>query len=441
MIEHEIMTNEPMNPDDRTNSDPLDTDQTSASPSEADPILSDLPPTPADDGIDETLAGDTVVEDDGQPDTDDADFSSATDSNDFGYSPPPPPSSDASYAAHARTTGLVRDPFSKLGGIASGIAHRYQWDVTLVRLVFVLALFASFGTAIVFYLIAWVVVPRATVWPPPTVRLPSGGFSNRDIGIGLAVLGALTFTAVSGGSAGAIFVPLALVGGGVWLLSQAPREADYLATVPGSKSATASAFGASAAPTFATPPPPVSYSVAPRSRRRKWFTRILLAMLGLIFLMFVAGTAFVAANGSFTNDGFQINIDNNEIGFERHTPDSLADLDRIIQLDIGGVSIDLSNIPDSEWAALTSPIELDVSIDDGEVKLVIPDDVNFQIDAIVRTGSIAQTEEGRFINTSRGEVSIGADQRVELTKEDSESVIDITVRIDDGSLEVVRVNG
>lgn len=310
-----------------------------------------------------------------------------------------------------------------------------------MRLVFVLALFASFGTAIFFYLIAWVIVPRATVWPPPTISQPSGGFSNRDIGIGLAVLGALTFTAVSGGSAGAIFVPLALVGGGVWLLSQAPREADYLATVPGPTDPSSQTFATSPAPSFATPPPPVSYAVAPRSRRRKWFTRILLAMLGLIFLLFVAGTAFIAGFGSFSNNGFQINIDNNEIGFERHKPDSLAELDRIIQLDIGGVSIDLSDIPDSEWAALTSPIDLDVRIDEGEVKLVIPDDVNFQIDAVVRTGSIAQTEEGRFIDTTRGQIAIGADQTVELTKEDSQSVIDITVRIDDGSLEVVRVNG
>ena len=47
----------------------------------------------------------------------------------------------------------------KLGGVAGGLAEYFQKDSTLVRLLFVLAIFLSWGTAIIAYLIAWAIVP------------------------------------------------------------------------------------------------------------------------------------------------------------------------------------------------------------------------------------------------------------------------------------------
>jgi phage shock protein C len=47
-----------------------------------------------------------------------------------------------------------------LGGICGGIAEYFDTDPTIVRLLFVLLLLASFGTAVIGYLIAWVIIPR-----------------------------------------------------------------------------------------------------------------------------------------------------------------------------------------------------------------------------------------------------------------------------------------
>ena len=44
-----------------------------------------------------------------------------------------------------------------LGGVAAGIARTYGWDVTLVRLAFVVA--ALVGIGVPAYVVAWVVIP------------------------------------------------------------------------------------------------------------------------------------------------------------------------------------------------------------------------------------------------------------------------------------------
>ena len=54
---------------------------------------------------------------------------------------------------------LYRDTDNKmLGGVASGLAEYMNWDVTLVRLAFVFALFAVQGSVLAYFL-AWIIVP------------------------------------------------------------------------------------------------------------------------------------------------------------------------------------------------------------------------------------------------------------------------------------------
>ena len=54
---------------------------------------------------------------------------------------------------------LYRDTDNKmLGGVSSGLAEYMNWDVTLVRLVFVFCLFAVQGSVLA-YILAWIVVP------------------------------------------------------------------------------------------------------------------------------------------------------------------------------------------------------------------------------------------------------------------------------------------
>ncbi|MGD9891087.1 MAG: PspC domain-containing protein [Dehalococcoidia bacterium] len=52
-----------------------------------------------------------------------------------------------------------------IAGVAAGVADRYDIDVTLVRLAFVALAIVSAGTAIVLYLVAAVVMPRADEAP------------------------------------------------------------------------------------------------------------------------------------------------------------------------------------------------------------------------------------------------------------------------------------
>jgi phage shock protein PspC (stress-responsive transcriptional regulator) len=57
---------------------------------------------------------------------------------------------------------LFRDTDTgKVGGVATGLAAYFQTDVVLVRVLFLLGAFATFGSTIVAYLILWAVVPEA----------------------------------------------------------------------------------------------------------------------------------------------------------------------------------------------------------------------------------------------------------------------------------------
>ena len=54
---------------------------------------------------------------------------------------------------------LYRDTDNRmLGGVASGLAEYMNWDVTLVRLVFVFCLFAVQGSVLA-YILTWIIVP------------------------------------------------------------------------------------------------------------------------------------------------------------------------------------------------------------------------------------------------------------------------------------------
>jgi phage shock protein PspC (stress-responsive transcriptional regulator) len=132
--------------------------------------------------------------------------------------PPPAPSAPPSAPAVRR---LVRDPYTRLGGVASGLSHYLGIDVSLVRLAFVLFTFFS-GVGLLVYLLAWLVVPRAEHWPPVGGGQPLRSVSSRELGIGLAVMVVLAALFVNGGGLAQALVPVLLVIGGVWLLRQPP---------------------------------------------------------------------------------------------------------------------------------------------------------------------------------------------------------------------------
>ena len=54
----------------------------------------------------------------------------------------------------------------KLGGVCYGLAEYFDIDPVLMRLLAVLGIFASAGTAILAYIVAWVIIPEEPYVPP-----------------------------------------------------------------------------------------------------------------------------------------------------------------------------------------------------------------------------------------------------------------------------------
>ena len=75
--------------------------------------------------------------------------------------PPAPPAGPAPTGPRP----FLRDPNTRLGGVASGVAQYLGMDVALVRLLFVVfTLMAGWG--LLAYVAAWIIVPKAETWPP-----------------------------------------------------------------------------------------------------------------------------------------------------------------------------------------------------------------------------------------------------------------------------------
>ena len=342
----------------------------------------------------------------------------------FGHLPPPP----MRPVAPPPRTGLVRDPYSRLGGVASGIAHRYGWDPTLVRLLFVAALIASAGGALLVYLVAWVVVPRATVWPPTPVSNPAGGgLSNREVGIGVAVAGVLAFLVAGGGATGAILVPLALIGGGIWLLAQSPREPVLDGVTAGSPTL-GEAGGTPPGPPTILPTEPFGQPVPPRSRRRKWAVRALVAGTVLTLMAMVVVPVAVVAAWIGAGDGVSVSVGNRDLRLANYAPESIDALPTAIRADNGLVRVDLRDIPASDLAERSEPARLDIALGEGEVWLEVPRGLSYRLDARADDGTVHT--DGAALDAARVD-----DQTVEVPRADPDIVITIDVNKGDINLD------
>ncbi len=55
----------------------------------------------------------------------------------------------------------------KLGGVCGGLGHYFDMDVTLVRVLWLIAVFCG-GTGLLLYLILWIVLPVEPLYVPVT---------------------------------------------------------------------------------------------------------------------------------------------------------------------------------------------------------------------------------------------------------------------------------
>ncbi|HTV22159.1 MAG TPA: PspC domain-containing protein [Polyangiaceae bacterium] len=130
-----------------------------------------------------------------------------------------PPSAGASSLSAPKR--LYRDPSGPVGGVAGGFAGYFDVDPVLSRLLWIVALFSGIGFPA--YLVCWLVIPKAKVWPPPGYGglAPSAVQPHQTALLsGFVILGLVAIIGTGVDGLGQYLLPAALVGVGVYLLSQ-----------------------------------------------------------------------------------------------------------------------------------------------------------------------------------------------------------------------------
>ena len=357
---------------------------------------------------------------------------------------PPPP------APPVQRRQLVRDPYSRLGGVASGIAHYYGLDVSLVRILFLLLAFTT-GFGFLLYLVAWLVIPRATYWPPVGSPHSLRSLGARELGLGLAVIGLLFAIGVgSSGVAGSVLVPILLVGGGVWLLVQPPQA---LATPNSGQTGTVDAGLSNAAESanvgahdpiggtggsgdagggggsggdgygFASPGP-AGAPVPPPSKRRRWgiigvVTAVVLAVIAIPVLIFGLIVAAIAT-GDWETEFRQTRLEFNPVTVEA-IPDSVS-------RDGAEMVIDLTSLDAADFDEFDTPVPVDAQVDFGSIRVIVPEDISVDVDAQVDIGSV----------TVFGDEDDGFDPSIQRSPSEDAADVDLNLEVDLGEIVVER---
>ena len=330
----------------------------------------------------------------------------------------------------------------KLGGVATGIALRFQIDPVIVRIAFV-ALALSGGVGVPLYLAGWLLLPEEGDAVSPLESLINKGYSSmsqaQTVLLGFLMFPALAFTFGSGGFQ--VVVTLAAAVGCIYLLQKnrghlqpAAALADPPAVPPVPGAPAWDPLGAAPFAWDLPEPAPKPQPPAPRPRRPRvaaatlgvatmvlagsaiagiwapWFTvphviGLLVAVLaaGLLIGSFVdAGRGLIWLLVPLSVVGFgmtTISFDGpNDFGDVRDTPKTVAEVKGKYEIRVGSVNLDLRELPDS--GSVRTAVEANL----GELVVHVPKnaDVTFKCEAssIGELNCLGKRSEG-----SRAEVS------------------------------------
>ncbi|MEZ0541959.1 PspC domain-containing protein [Fibrella arboris] len=120
---------------------------------------------------------------------------------------------------------------AQIGGVAAGLAHYFNIDRTLIRVLFVAGIFVPSAPALILYIILWIVLPerrfgltpqtQSTVFSNPAFSMSSPDQKRNGNLIGGAVLIIIGVFALLERYTDIDFSdvwPLLLIGGGAWLI-------------------------------------------------------------------------------------------------------------------------------------------------------------------------------------------------------------------------------
>jgi hypothetical protein len=178
-------------------------------------------------------------------------------------------------------------------------------------------------------------------------------------------------------------------------------------------------------------PPPSAYVAAPqpqpvppRSRRRRLFWGLLLLLLVLFVIVpaLVIGAVVIGiAKGeiNFTGDLHAV----------RWTPDEVEDFPVVIHREEAELVIDLTELDDGDLvdlAALDGPAEVRADLTFGEIRVIVPDDLDVAVDADVTLGEVVVFDE------SENGINPG------VHVQDDDSLIELDLEVELGSIVIER---
>jgi len=380
-------------------------------------------------------------------------------------SPPPPPPG----ATHQLERRVYRSRHDRMiGGVCGGLAEYFQIDPTLVRIAAVVLFFS--GPGFILYPAAWILIPKRPVGYGPQPR--SGAqTSDRMVGVvlGIAAIALVVSLTASNMSLFAI----ALIGGGIWLLSE-KTAANSVAVdertgpAPSSYTAPSQYAQTSYQRPYAAPNDNygVPYVPAPPRGPQK-ITRVVLASIGLLAVIAIAaatvglsilgpgwfmGTALVIIavgvllgqiNGGGARGLIPIalltaillvpaaavdGLVANGVGEVTFTPETLTEIEGSYEHGIGKLKLDFSEV---DFAGESKTVDVDLGV--GEVIVIVSETTGGTAEIKNNAGEVSQVWDESQASTVEG-VDLST-QTLTLPGDDGTLILDIELGV--GSVELI----